>query len=101
MSIVLPPNSRLMTKFRVVYRANFIFYRCLLFARRRSKTVRISKSEDDSVGIKICGGNKIGIFVSDIVPDSPASNSNLAVGDRLINVSMLLNSFYQTTVLVI
>eukprot|EP00111_Clytia_hemisphaerica_P004453 TCONS_00012734-protein len=57
--------------------------------KKATKSIRLAKSEDEKLGIKICGGNKVGIFISDILPGSAAAHSNLKVGDRIINMNSL------------
>ena len=41
-----------------------------------------------SLGIRMYGGNKVGIFVAEIEPKSPAAKSEgLLIGDQIIEVN--------------
>lgn len=46
----------------------------------------ISFQKEGSVGIRLTGGNEVGIFVTAVQPGSPASLQGLQPGDRLIKV---------------
>lgn len=39
-----------------------------------------------SVGIRVVGGNEVGIFVSAVAGDSPAARHGVCPGDRIIEV---------------
>lgn len=56
--------------------------------RSTIRTVRINKTEDEPLGFRICGGNKIGIFVSGVTKESPAEIAGLQVGDKIVQVSV-------------
>lgn len=45
------------------------------------------KNINSSLGVMISGGNAVGIFVSDILPDSVAKHNGLRVGDQILEVS--------------
>ncbi|KAG1660238.1 Tight junction protein ZO-1 [Nymphon striatum] len=47
----------------------------------------ISFQKEGSVGIRLTGGNEVGIFVTAVQPGSPASLQGLQPGDRLIKVN--------------
>lgn len=46
----------------------------------------MEKHATDIIGITITGGNKVGIFVKELAPDSVAELSGLKVGDRILHV---------------
>nr|XP_042910009.1 tight junction protein ZO-1 isoform X1 [Parasteatoda tepidariorum] len=59
---------------------------------RRNKTVPtearfISFQKDGSVGIRLTGGNEVGVFVTAVQPGSPASLQGLQPGDKIIKVN--------------
>ncbi|XP_055932508.1 tight junction protein ZO-1-like isoform X3 [Argiope bruennichi] len=59
---------------------------------RRNKTVPpeprfISFQKDGSVGIRLTGGNEVGVFVTAVQPGSPASLQGLQPGDKILKVN--------------
>ncbi|CAD5206694.1 unnamed protein product [Bursaphelenchus okinawaensis] len=52
-----------------------------------TETVRFQKSEGSSLGIRVIGGNQVGIFVSAVQEDSPAAKNGLRIGCRLNEVN--------------
>ena len=57
-------------------------------APRTIETIRFRKStHDGSLGIRVIGGNHVGIFVSAVQQDSAAAHHGLQVGDRLHEVN--------------
>ncbi|GBM98675.1 Tight junction protein ZO-1 [Araneus ventricosus] len=59
---------------------------------RRNKTVQpeprfISFQKDGSVGIRLTGGNEVGVFVTAVQPGSPASLQGLQPGDKILKVN--------------
>ncbi|XP_053214787.1 tight junction protein ZO-1-like isoform X2 [Panonychus citri] len=64
----------------------------MLSMRRTSMNVSseprlISFKKEGSVGIRLTGGNQVGIFVCAIQPGSPASLQGLQTGDKLLKVN--------------
>ena len=47
---------------------------------------RISFRKGSSVGLRLIGGNEVGIYVTAIQPNSPAENSGVRVADRIVEV---------------
>ena len=47
----------------------------------------ISFKKEGSVGIRLTGGNDVGIFVTAVQPGSPAAVQGLTPGDKIIKVS--------------
>lgn len=47
----------------------------------------ISFLKEGSVGIRLTGGNEVGIFVTAVQPGSPASQQGLAPGDKILKVN--------------
>lgn len=62
------------------------------------KLVKFKKGE--SVGLRLAGGNDVGIFVAGVLEDSPAAKEGLEEGDQILRVCHIyLNIiwyFYQT-----
>ena len=46
----------------------------------------ISFKKEGSVGIRLTGGNDVGIFVTAVQPGSPAAQQGLQPGDKIIKV---------------
>ena len=51
----------------------------------------VSFNKGGSVGIKLIGGNEVGIYVAGIKPGSPAESSGVAIADRITCVSVTLS----------
>lgn len=47
----------------------------------------ISFQKEGSVGIRLTGGNEVGIFVTAVQPGSPASSQGLLVGDKILKAN--------------
>lgn len=54
------------------------------------KLVKFRKG--DSVGLRLAGGNDVGIFVAGVLEDSPAAKEGLEEGDQILRVCQCLNS---------
>ncbi|KFM71564.1 Tight junction protein ZO-1, partial [Stegodyphus mimosarum] len=59
---------------------------------RRNKAIQpeprfISFQKDGSVGIRLTGGNEVGVFVTAVQPGSPASLQGLQPGDKILKVN--------------
>lgn len=52
----------------------------------------ITFHKDGSVGIRLTGGNAVGIFVTAVQPGSPASLQGLQPGDKILKVNLFLLS---------
>ena len=48
------------------------------------------------MGIRLTGGNDVGIFVTAVQPGSPAAVQGLTPGDKIIKVRLALNYFEVT-----
>lgn len=48
------------------------------------KLVKFKKG--DSVGLRLAGGNDVGIFVAGVLEDSPAAREGLEEGDQILRV---------------
>ncbi|XP_028441088.1 tight junction protein ZO-1 isoform X1 [Perca flavescens] len=53
--------------------------------RPSMKLVKFKKGE--SVGLRLAGGNDVGIFVAGVLEDSPAANEGLEEGDQILRVN--------------
>lgn len=51
------------------------------------KLVKFKKGE--SVGLRLAGGNDVGIFVAGVLEDSPAAKEGLEEGDQILRVRLL------------
>ena len=47
----------------------------------------ISFQKEGSVGIRVTGGNEVGIYVTAVQPGSPAALEGLVPGDRILKVN--------------
>lgn len=54
------------------------------------KLVKFRKGE--SVGLRLAGGNDVGIFVAGVLEDSPAAKEGLEEGDQILRVSRMSSS---------
>lgn len=52
------------------------------------KLVKFRKGE--SVGLRLAGGNDVGIFVAGVLEDSPAAKEGLEEGDQILRVSYFI-----------
>lgn len=52
------------------------------------KLVKFKKGE--SVGLRLAGGNDVGIFVAGVLEDSPAAKEGLEEGDQILRVCYFL-----------
>lgn len=50
------------------------------------KLVKFRKG--DSVGLRLAGGNDVGIFVAGVLEDSPAAKEGLEEGDQILRVRL-------------
>lgn len=61
----------------------------IVFILRPSmKLVKFKKGE--SVGLRLAGGNDVGIFVAGVLEDSPAAKEGLEEGDQILRVRLFL-----------
>ena len=49
-------------------------------------------TESSSIGIRLAGGNKYGLFICEIQPNSVADKSGLFIADRIFSVNLFLHS---------
>lgn len=54
------------------------------------KLVKFKKG--DSVGLRLAGGNDVGIFVAGVLEDSPAAKEGLEEGDQILRVGFSLKN---------
>lgn len=50
------------------------------------KLIKFKKG--DSVGLRLAGGNDVGIFVAGVLEDSPAAKEGLEEGDQILRVQL-------------
>lgn len=62
------------------------------FSRPSMKLVKFKKGE--SVGLRLAGGNDVGIFVAGVLEDSPAAKEGLEEGDQILRVTILCQIQY-------
>lgn len=60
----------------------------LTLLRPSMKLVKFRKGE--SVGLRLAGGNDVGIFVAGVLEDSPAAKEGLEEGDQILRVRYLI-----------
>uniref|UniRef100_A0A8C1DFS6 Zona occludens protein 1 n=1 Tax=Cyprinus carpio carpio TaxID=630221 RepID=A0A8C1DFS6_CYPCA len=58
---------------------------CVSTLRPSMKLVKFKKGE--SVGLRLAGGNDVGIFVAGVLEDSPAAKEGLEEGDQILRVN--------------
>lgn len=56
------------------------------FLLRRPGTVMVRFQKGDSVGLRLAGGNDVGIFIAGIQEDSAAEQEGLHTGDQIMKV---------------
>lgn len=54
------------------------------------KLVKFRKG--DSVGLRLAGGNDVGIFVAGVLEDSPAAKEGLEEGDQILRVCQYIKN---------
>lgn len=60
-----------------------------LLARCRPNTVMVRFQKGDSVGLRLAGGNDVGIFIAGVQEDSAAEQEGLHTGDQIVKVTRL------------
>lgn len=53
----------------------------------RPNTVMVNFQKGDSVGLRLAGGNDVGIFIAGVQEGSPAEEEGLRVGDQILKVA--------------
>lgn len=53
------------------------------------RRVQFSKGETGSVGVRVIGGNEVGIFVSAVQTASPAAQQGVQPGDKILQVLVM------------
>lgn len=68
----------------------------LLSAVRRysSDLKTVSFVKERSLGLRLVGGNDVGIFVGGVQPHSPAYEQGMKEGDQIMQVSFGCTSYY-------
>lgn len=54
----------------------------------------VAFQKEGSVGIRLTGGNHVGIFVTAVQPGSPASLQGLQPGDKILKVKLYERNSY-------
>lgn len=57
-----------------------------LYIRYSSDQNHVSFVKEGSVGLRLVGGNDIGIFVGGVQPNSPAQRQGMQEGDQILEV---------------
>lgn len=60
----------------------------LLVLRYSSDLHTVSFVKEGSVGLRLVGGNDVGIFVGGVQPNSPAYEEGMKEGDQIMQVSL-------------
>lgn len=63
------------------------------FIRTRPDPRFITFQKEGSVGVRLCGGNETGVFVTAVQAGSPASLQGLQPGDKILKVSIREHRF--------
>uniref|UniRef100_A0A4W6FL91 Tight junction protein 2 n=1 Tax=Lates calcarifer TaxID=8187 RepID=A0A4W6FL91_LATCA len=53
----------------------------------RPNTVMVNFQKGDSVGLRLAGGNDVGIFIAGVQEGSPAEEEGLRIGDQILKVN--------------
>lgn len=56
----------------------------------RPSTVMVHFQKGDSVGLRLAGGNDVGIFIAGVQEDSAAEQEGLRKGDQIMKVKKLM-----------
>uniref|UniRef100_A0A671VEY8 Tight junction protein 2b (zona occludens 2) n=1 Tax=Sparus aurata TaxID=8175 RepID=A0A671VEY8_SPAAU len=59
----------------------------MYFPFGRPNTVMVNFQKGDSVGLRLAGGNDVGIFIASVQEGSPAEEEGLRVGDQILKVN--------------
>lgn len=57
----------------------------------------VSFVKEDSVGLRLVGGNDVGIFVGGVQPNSPAYDQGMKEGDQIMQVGRIQNEIHETS----
>lgn len=60
--------------------------KCMYVPSCRPNTVMVNFQKGDSVGLRLAGGNDVGIFIASVQEGSPAEEEGLRVGDQILKV---------------
>lgn len=80
------------------YSAYFLFHLLLCDISYRPDPRFITFQKEGSVGIRLTGGNEVGIFVTAVQPGSPASLQGLQPGDKILKVSCKWSTYISLTI---
>lgn len=58
----------------------------------------VSFVKEDSIGLRLVGGNDVGIFVGGVQPNSPAYDQGMKEGDQIMQVRRIRNEIRGTSV---
>ncbi len=61
--------------------------RSIYFPACRPNVVMVNFQKGDSVGLRLAGGNDVGIFIASVQEGSPAEEEGLRVGDQILKVA--------------
>lgn len=61
----------------------------MLLARFSPNTIMVRFQKGDSVGLRLAGGNDVGIFIAGVQEDSAAEQEGLRTGDQIMKVKHL------------
>lgn len=53
----------------------------------------VSFEKEQSVGLRLVGGNDVGIFVGGVQPNSPAYEQGMKEGDQIMQVRLVVHIF--------
>uniref|UniRef100_A0A8C5EMP8 Tight junction protein 2b (zona occludens 2) n=1 Tax=Gouania willdenowi TaxID=441366 RepID=A0A8C5EMP8_GOUWI len=56
-------------------------------SHHRPNTVMVNFQKGDSVGLRLAGGNDVGIFIAGVQEGSPAEEEGLRIGDQILKVN--------------
>lgn len=60
----------------------------------RPNTVMVNFQKGDSVGLRLAGGNDVGIFIASVQEGSPAEEEGLRIGDQILKVAIPSRTYF-------
>lgn len=54
----------------------------------------VNFQKGDSVGLRLAGGNDVGIFIASVQEGSPAEEEGLRIGDQILKVAIPSRTYF-------
>uniref|UniRef100_A0A8C2YZI4 Tight junction protein 2a (zona occludens 2) n=1 Tax=Cyclopterus lumpus TaxID=8103 RepID=A0A8C2YZI4_CYCLU len=84
-----PPDPEFAIGYEMIYSVLPFMYMCneIFLPSTRPNTVMVRFYKGDSVGLRLAGGNDVGIFIAGVQEDSAAEQEGLRTGDQIMKVN--------------